>query len=52
MKIKDKMDLVQQESLHLNDENGNPIEVPKEGALGIIALGYKGIVAWKKNREL
>ncbi len=52
MKMKDKIKQAQQESLHLKDENGKTIEVPKEGSLGIIALGYKGIVAWKKNRAL
>lgn len=51
MKIKDKIKQAQQGSLHLNDENGKPIEVPKEGSLGIIALGYKGILAWKKTNH-
>jgi len=29
-------------------ENGEEIQIPKDGSLGLLASGYKGIVAWKK----
>jgi len=31
-------------------ENGEKIEITKKGSLGLLALGYKGIIAWRKAR--
>ena len=31
--------------------DGRITEVPKDGNLGLLALGYKGIIAWRKKRE-
>jgi hypothetical protein len=30
---------------------GKAIEIPPEGALGIMALGYKGVQMWRKVRD-
>ena len=29
--------------------DGSEFKVPKEGSLGLLALGYKGILAWKNK---
>ncbi len=31
--------------------HGKAIEIPPEGALGIMALGYKGVQMWRKVRD-
>lgn len=31
-------------------ESGEGFEVTKEGSLGLLALGYKGVIAWRKKR--
>ena len=37
----------------LTDEHGNPFEIPQEGSLGLLALGYTGLMLWRaKRREL
>ena len=36
----------------LTDEKGNKIEVPPEGSLGILALGYRGLIAWRKAKGI
>ena len=33
------------------DENGNEIDIPKSGNLGLLASGYKGLVAVRKKRN-
>jgi hypothetical protein len=33
------------------DENGNAIDIPKTGNLGLLASGYKGLVAVRKKRN-
>jgi hypothetical protein len=30
--------------------NGKPLDVPAEGALGLLALGHVGLSAWRKKR--
>lgn len=32
------------------DENGNPIDVPDSGFLGLLATGYKGLAMLRKKR--
>ena len=32
-------------------ENGKPFEVPEEGSLGLLALGYVGLMAWRQKRQ-
>jgi len=33
------------------DKNGNIINVPKSGNLGLLASGYKGLIAVRKKRN-
>ncbi len=53
MDIKEKTEKLKTEKMQLTDKSGHQLEVPKEGSLGIFALGYKGIIAWKRavNQE-
>jgi hypothetical protein len=32
-------------------EGDHPFEIPAEGSLGILALGARGIIEWRKVRE-
>ncbi|CAN5325699.1 hypothetical protein BH09BAC5_BH09BAC5_00700 [soil metagenome] len=39
---------------HLKDKlppEGAEYAVPPEGSLGLLALGYRGLVAWRNKRE-
>ncbi len=37
----------------INAETGEALEIPEEGSLGLLALGYIGIMLWRaKKREL
>lgn len=33
------------------DKNGNPYPIPKEGSLGLLALGHVGVLAWRAKRR-
>lgn len=33
------------------DENGKEIQVPVEGSLGLLALGWQGLFAWREARK-
>ncbi len=35
----------------LRDENGRPFEIPEGGTLGLLAMGYKGIMLWREKRS-
>ncbi|MBN1968412.1 MAG: hypothetical protein JXR48_09690 [Candidatus Delongbacteria bacterium] len=39
------------EDFVLKDKNGNLIDIPVEGSLGLLAVGARGILAWKKKRK-
>jgi len=32
-------------------QDGQPFEVPEEGSLGLLALGYVGLMAWRQKRQ-
>lgn len=34
----------------ITTKEGTPIDVPPEGSLGLLALGYKGLIAWRNAR--
>lgn len=34
----------------LLDENGKPFDIPEGGTLGLLALGYVGLMAWRQRR--
>ena len=37
--------------LKFKTEDGQPFEVPVEGSLGLLALGYIGLLAWRSKKE-
>lgn len=39
------------ESAKIQTIEGKSIEIPEKGSLGLLALGYKGIIAWKKKKD-
>ncbi|MEM1122603.1 MAG: hypothetical protein AAGJ18_19320 [Bacteroidota bacterium] len=36
---------------NLQTTDGKNYDVPVEGSLGLLALGYRGLVAWRAKRE-
>lgn len=32
-------------------DSGEEFEIPEEGSLGLLALGYKGIMLWRMKRR-
>jgi hypothetical protein len=32
-------------------ETGEAFEIPEEGSLGLLAVGYSGIVLWRRKRD-
>lgn len=39
-------------SVRLVDAQGKPLAIPQEGTLSLLALGYKGIMAWREVRRI
>lgn len=35
----------------IKNTQNQEFEIPKSGSLGLLALGYRGIVAWRKVRD-
>jgi hypothetical protein len=33
-------------------EEGKLFEIPVEGSLGLLTLGYRGIIAWRKKNKI
>jgi hypothetical protein len=31
-------------------EDGTDFNIPLDGSLGVLALGYKGLIAWRKKK--
>jgi hypothetical protein len=42
--------LVAKETLQVKEKK-IAIQVPPHGSLGLLALGHKGLIAWRKARE-
>ena len=38
-------------NLSLLSANGQPFEIPVEGSLGLLALGYVGLMLWRDTRK-
>lgn len=51
MNIKEKIKFLEKEDALLQTDSGENYVPGKEGSLGLLALGYRGIVAWKKVKE-
>ncbi len=50
--LTDKMNPEQsKQKLVISTEDGKPFQVPPEGSLGLLALGYKGLIAWRQARR-
>ena len=49
-KSKQHLERLKQESKDLRDKNGKPIDIPQKGSLGVLALGAKGIMAWREKK--
>jgi hypothetical protein len=32
-------------------ENGEKMDIPVKGALGLLAIGYQGLIAWRKKKK-
>lgn len=45
------MDKKQPQKIEITTTDGKPFQVPVEGSLGVLALGYKGLVAWRQTRR-
>lgn len=37
--------------IQLKTENGEPFDVPEDGSLGLLALGYVGVMLWREKRR-
>lgn len=37
--------------ISIKAEDNKDFSIPKLGSLGLLALGYKGLVAWRKVRQ-
>ena len=38
-------------TIKLETENGEPFEIPQGGSLGLLALGYIGVILWREKRN-
>ncbi|MBU0487748.1 MAG: hypothetical protein KKA07_11735 [Bacteroidetes bacterium] len=43
---------LKKESQRLTTTDGKPLEIPVKGSLGLLALGAKGLFAWREKRKL
>lgn len=41
----------QEKKLVITTKDGKVLKVPPEGALGLLALGHKGLMAWRQARK-
>ncbi len=37
--------------VEIKTEDGNDFDIPEEGSLGLLALGAKGLMAWRQKRK-
>lgn len=40
-----------QEPQLINAETGEAFDIPEEGSLGLLALGYQGIMLWRAKKK-
>ena len=45
------MDKKQTNKVTITTNDGLPFQIPVEGSLGLLALGYKGLIAWRQVRR-
>jgi len=39
-----------EEEYGITDPEGKPYEIPLQGSMGLIALGYRGLMAWRAKK--
>lgn len=42
---------MKEQSIKLKKEGDQPYEIPEGGSLGLLALGYVGIMLWREKRH-
>lgn len=42
---------LQEKKVVITTSDGKPFIVPPQGSLGLLALGYVGLIAWRKARR-
>ncbi|MBC8048158.1 MAG: hypothetical protein H7Y00_15270 [Fimbriimonadaceae bacterium] len=42
---------LEKQKITISTRDGKAIKVPPEGALGLLAIGYKGLIAWRQARR-
>ncbi len=45
------MEKNEKNKITITTTDGKPFPIPVEGSLGLLALGYKGVVAWRQVRR-
>jgi len=51
LNAKDAIEKLYKETYTLTISENTPYEIPVEGNLGILACGYKGLIAWRKLKS-
>lgn len=41
----------ERKELYLKNSDGSPVIIHKDGSLGLLALGYIGLLLWRKARQ-
>ena len=39
-----------EEAYGIIDHEGKPLDIPLKGSMGLLALGYRGLMAWRAKR--
>ena len=39
------------EPMPLTTEDGKPFDAPVDGSLGLLAVGFRGLIAWRQARS-
>ncbi len=39
------------QKMTMKNEKGMQIEIPPSGSLGLLALGYRGLIAWRQAKQ-
>ncbi len=42
---------MKEKKIQLRTEHGEPFEIPEGGSLGLLALGYTGLMLWREKRR-
>jgi hypothetical protein len=42
---------MKESTINLITKHGEPFEIPEGGSLGLLALGYIGVMLWREKRK-